>query len=274
MKKTFLFISFIFPLLYSFSVQANDALRLATTTSTENTGLLANLIPAFSLETGIKVDVIAVGTGKALELARRGDTDIVMVHARQAEDVFVARGFGVNRRDLMENDFILVGPSNDPASIRGQNNSLLALKKIAASQSIFISRGDNSGTHKKELSLWKHAGIKPAARWYKEVGQSMGKALLMANELSAYTLTDRGTWLAYRDKLSLQRLSEGGVSLKNPYGIIAVNPAIHPNIQYLKAMSLIAWLTAPVGQQLIGAFKRDGHQLFYPTAIKDTVLNE
>ncbi len=272
LKSTAYFAALI-GLLFSACVQANDPLRLATTTSTENSGLLAELLPAFTKQTGIKVDVIAVGTGKALQIARNGDADVVMVHARQAEDVFIAEGFGVNRRDVMKNDFVIVGPQADPALIKGKNSTLNALRKIAAKQSSFISRGDNSGTHKKELSIWKHAGIEPNKAWHKEAGQGMGKVLLMANELGAYTLTDRGTWLAYQDKLSLNVLNEGGVLLINPYGIIAVNPALHNDIQYLKAMSLIAWITSPAGQRLIDSFQKNGQRLFYPTAIKD-VLNQ
>ncbi|HIF18256.1 MAG TPA: tungsten ABC transporter substrate-binding protein [Cycloclasticus sp.] len=267
------YVAAIIGLLFSVGVQANEPLRLATTTSTENSGLLAELLPAFTKATGINVNVIAVGTGKALQIARNGDADVVMVHARQAENVFIAEGFGVNRRDVMENDFVIVGPATDPAGIKGINNTLGALQNIATKHSSFISRGDNSGTHKKELSIWKHASIEPDKAWHKEAGQGMGKVLLMASELEAYTLTDRGTWLAYQDKLSLSVLNDGGVLLKNPYGIIAVNPALHSDIQYLKAMSLIAWITSPVGQRLIDSFQKNGQRLFYPTAIKD-VLNQ
>ncbi|MBL4744102.1 MAG: substrate-binding domain-containing protein [Cycloclasticus sp.] len=265
-------LALLITLLFSLTGFADEPLRLATTTSTENSGLLAVLLPAFTKQTGIQVDVIAVGTGKALQIARHGDADVVMVHARQAEDVFIAEGYGVNRRDTMENDFVLVGPSSDPAKIKGKNSTVDALKKIAQYEASFVSRGDNSGTHKKEMFLWKSARIEPAGAWHKEAGQGMGKVLLMANELNAYTLTDRGTWLAYKDKLSLQILNDGGVLLKNPYGIIAVNPALHQDIQYLKAMSLIAWLTSPTGQAMINGFKKNGEQLFYPTAITN-VLN-
>lgn len=261
-------------LFLSFSSQADTALRLATTTSTDNSGLLSELLPAFTKATGIKVDVIAVGTGKALQMGRNGDVDVVMVHAKQAENVFIAEGYGVNRRDVMENDFVLIGPETDSAKAAGKNTIQSALKNIASTQSVFISRGDNSGTHKKERALWKHANISPSGNWYKEAGQGMGKVLLIADELGAYTLTDRGTWLAYKDKLSLKILNDGGVLLKNPYGIIAVNPDLHHNIQYLKAMSLIAWLTSPDGQRLIEQFKKNGQQLFYPTAIKDIVHSE
>lgn len=273
MKKLLLFVTLL-SLIFSTSTYAQEPLRLATTTSTENSGLLAELLPIFTEQTGINVDVIAVGTGKALQMARNGDTDIVMVHARQAENVFIAEGFGVNRRDVMENDFVIVGPINDPANINNIKSTLKALQKITTERVSFISRGDNSGTHKKERAIWKHAGLNPSGDWYKEAGQGMGKVLLMANELRAYTLTDRGTWLAYKDKLSLNILNEGGVLLKNPYGIIAVNPALHKDIQYLKAMSLIAWITSPVGQSLIDRFQKNGRRLFYPTAIKDVIASE
>lgn len=261
-------------LLFTAPTHANEPLRLATTTSTENTGLLSELLPIFTQQTGINVEVIAVGTGKALQIAQNGDADVVMVHARQAEDIFIAKGFGVNRRDVMENDFIIIGPSDDPAAIKNKKNTINALQAIATAQTEFISRGDNSGTHKKENIMWKHAKIQPQGSWYKEVGQGMGKVILMANELNAYTLTDRGTWLAYQDKLSLTILNEGGVLLKNPYGIIAVNPALHSDIQYIKAMSLIAWITSPTGQMLINRFQKNGQQLFYPTAIKDIINGE
>jgi len=272
--KTSVIFSALLCLLISITASANEPLRLATTTSTENSGLLAKLLPKFTQQTGISIDVIAVGTGKALQIARSGDADVVIVHSRQAENIFVAEGFGVNRRDVMENDFVLVGPANDPAAINGKNSTLKAFSKIARTHSIFISRGDHSGTHKKEHSLWQHAGINTLGHWHKSIGQGMGKALLMANELNAYTLTDRGTWLAYKDKLSLKILNEGGILLKNPYGIIAVNPALHKDIQYLKAMRLIAWLTSPAGQQEIDQFNKNGQQLFYPTAIKDVISSE
>jgi|TARA_R110002096_G_scaffold75795_8_gene179137 tungstate transport system substrate-binding protein len=272
-KKSCLLITLL-SLIFSAISYAQDPLRLATTTSTENSGLLAQLLPAFTQQTGIQVDVIAVGTGKALQMARKGDADVVMVHARQAENIFIAEGFGVNRRDVMENDFVIVGPVTDPAHIKNQKNTLNALKQIAAKQVSFISRGDNSGTHNKERSIWGQANLKPRGPWYKEAGQGMGKVLLMADELGAYTLTDRGTWLAYKDKLSLTILNQGSVLLKNPYGIIAVNPALHKDIQYLKAMSLIAWVTSPAGQRLIDTFQKNEQRLFYPTAIKDVMTSE
>jgi tungstate transport system substrate-binding protein len=250
-------------------VAASEAqtIRLATTTSTDNSGLLAELLPPFEAESGYKVHVIAVGTGKALRLAREGDVDIVLVHARSAEDALVDDGFGVNRRDVMYNDFVIVGPADDPAEIKGTSQASAALAKIASSEAIFLSRGDDSGTHKREKQLWQMAGVDPAGDWYREAGQGMGKVLQMSSELNAYTLTDRGTWLAYQKKLPLKILVEGDENLFNPYGIIAVNPAVYPDLNYTGAMQLIAWVTSPQGQKLIGNFKLQGEPLFIPSAI-------
>jgi tungstate transport system substrate-binding protein len=239
-------------------------LKLATTTSTDNSGLLEALLPPFEQKYTIKVDVIAVGTGKALTLGRNGDVDVVLVHAREAEDEFVNGGYGVNRRDVMYNDFVIVGPPSDPAGIRGTDEPSQALKKIAAVQAPFISRGDDSGTHKKELSLWKVAEIAPGGAWYMETGQGMGASLEIANEKRGYVLADRGTYIAYRDKLTLDVLCEGDPVLHNPYGIIAVNPARHPHVRYMEAMMLIAWVTSPEGQRIIERFKSGGELLFYP----------
>lgn len=239
-------------------------IKLATTTSTENSGLLAKLLPVFEKESGYRVHVIAVGTGKALRLAREGDVDVVLVHARAAEDRLVADGFGTDRRDVMYNDFVVVGPKQDPANIQGDSDAALALKKIATTHSIFISRGDNSGTHKKERALWKQTGVSPTGRWYREAGQGMGKVLQIAGELQAYTLTDRGTWLAYYNKLPLQILAEGDERLFNPYGIIAVSPKKYPDINYTGAMQLIKWITSPPAQDIIRNFKIAGSPLFVP----------
>lgn len=244
-----------------------QTIRLATTTSTDNSGLLAQLLPPFEELSGQKVHVIAVGTGKALRLAREGDVDIVLVHARQAEDALVADGFGINRRDVMYNDFVIVGPESDPAGIKGTGDAAAALGKIASSEAVFVSRGDDSGTHKREKQLWALAGQTPQGAWYREAGQGMGRVLQMASELDAYTLTDRGTWLAYRDKLPLKILVEGDDRLFNPYGVIAVNPAVYDDVNYLGAMQLIAWITSPQGQQVIRDFKLQGEALFVPSAI-------
>jgi tungstate transport system substrate-binding protein len=243
-------------------------LRLATTTSTDNSGLLAVLLPPFEKSTGIQVHVIAVGTGKALRLAREGDVDVVLVHARKAEDALVADGYGVNRRDVMYNDFIIVGPESDPAGIRGMTDVVAALAKIRSSGSLFVSRADDSGTNKKELQLWEDAQLKPAGDWYREAGQGMGKVLQMSGELGAYTLTDRGTWLAMQSKLPLGELVSGDPRLFNPYGVIAVNPDRYRDIGYRDAMRLIAWLTSVEGQKIIEDFKINNQPLFIPTAVR------
>ena len=243
-------------------------LRLATTTSTENSGLLAELIPPFEDRTGLKVDVIAVGTGQALKLGETGDVDLVLVHARASEDAFVAAGHGVDRRDVMHNDFIILGPSRDPAGVRDMGNATEALKAIANRRVSFISRGDDSGTHKKEKALWKQVGLSPKGRWYRDVGQGMGAVITMSDDMQAYTLADRGTYLSMKSKIALEVLVEGDPKLFNPYGIIAVNPAKHPHVNYNGAMRFIAWITSPEGQNIISAVQREGQVLFYPDALK------
>jgi tungstate transport system substrate-binding protein len=248
---------------------AERVLRLATTTSTENSGLLHHLLPAFEKETGYKVHVIAVGTGKALRMGQDGDVDVVMVHAPAAEAKFVAAGYGVNRRDLMYNDFVVVGPRNDPAGIRSQGDITKALAQIAKAGAPFVSRGDDSGTHKKELELWAAAGIKPAGAWYRSAGQGMEQILQMADEMGGYTLADRGTWLALRPKLAhLDVLLQGDARLFNPYGVIAVNPERFPDTNYRGAMAFIAWLTSVEGQRVIASFKAGGDPLFFPVAVR------
>lgn len=244
-----------------------NIIRLATTTSTENSGLLGVILPAFEKNMGYKVQVIAVGTGKALRMGQDGDVDVVLVHAPAAEEKFVADGHGVNRRSVMYNDFVIVGPKDDPAGIRGAQDASSALKRIMEKRIAFISRGDDSGTHKKEQELWKAAGITPNGAWYRAVGQGMEETLLMAGEMSGYTLADRGTWLAIKDKLPLEVLVQGDPRLFNPYGIIAVNPARYPDANYFGAMQLIAWITSVPGQHLIREFKIAGESLFIPTAI-------
>jgi tungstate transport system substrate-binding protein len=246
------------------SMAETSFIRLATTTSTDNSGLLDLLLPAFEKDKGYKVKVISVGTGKALRLVREGDVDVVLVHARSAEDKLVSDGYGVQRRDVMYNDFVLVGPESDPANIRGTTDATEALSRIVASNSLFISRGDTSGTHNKELQLWQQAGTTPQGQWYREAGQGMGKVLQIAGELEAYTLTDRGTWLAYRNKVPLVIVAEGDERLFNPYGIIAANPAKYPDANYSGAMALIGWITSPVAQSMIGNFTIDGKRLFVP----------
>lgn len=244
-------------------------IKLATTTSTENSGLLAYLLPEFTADTGYQVDVIAVGTGAALKLGESGDVDVVLVHARDKEERFVEEGYGVNRKDVMHNDFIILGPENDPADVSSAETAAEALKKIAAVESNFISRGDNSGTHFKEQSLWQRADVEPAGRWYKEAGQGMGAVITMSNDMGGYTLADRGTYIAMRDNIELQILFEGDPVLYNPYGIIAVNPDRHEHINYQGAMALVNWIVSEKAQQLIADFKKGGEQLFYPDALPD-----
>lgn len=253
--------------LCSLAVAAAAPLRLATTTSTANSGLLDYLLPRFTDETGIEVHMIAVGTGKALRLGREGDVDVVLVHAREAEDAFVEGGYGVNRADVMYNDFIIVGPTSDPAKVAGSESVAQVLQRIYDAGQPFISRGDDSGTHKRELFLWQSANRQPAGRWYREVGQGMGKTLQIANEIDAYTMTDRGTWIAYRGRLELKLLFENDPPLFNPYGIIAVNPERHAHVNYIGAKKLIDWITAPAAQKMIGEFRIQGQQLFIPSAV-------
>lgn len=252
------------------TVAAEDALtriRLATTTSTDNSGLLEYLLPHFEELSGIKVDVIAVGTGKALKLAERGDVDIILVHAPAAEMAFVEAGWGVNRRAVMVNDFLLVGPPMDPANLKNAGSLADALQNLKQNQGIFVSRGDDSGTHKKERELWLLVDGQPQVPFYLETGQGMEATLRIAHEKEAYTLTDRGTFLAVGGQLDLAPVFEGDARLDNPYSISVVNPARHGHVKYLAAMRLLAWLTGPEGQSLIGAFRKEGEILFHPTAV-------
>jgi tungstate transport system substrate-binding protein len=246
--------------------QSGKPLRLSTTTSTENSGLLGYLLPAFEAKTGIKVNVISVGTGKALELGKNGDVDVTLVHARALEDKFVAEGWGIDRRDVMYNDFIVAGPLEDPARVKGSHDVLAAFRKIASSNVKFISRGDNSGTDVMEKAYWKEVGTKPAGANYVSAGLGMGEVLNMAAELKAYTLTDRATYGAYKAKTGLAIVVEGDKRMFNPYGIIAVNPEKHKGINYKGATALIQWITSPEGQARIASFKPAGEQLFFPSA--------
>ena len=254
-------------LVWGLPVAAQEHLRLSTTTSTEQSGLLPIILAPFEQRFHLKVDVIAVGSGKALKLAENGDADVVLSHAPELEAAFMQAGFGVNRRDVMYNDFIIVGPPDDPAHLRGTTSAVDAFKKIAAAQPLFISRGDESGTHQKEKDLWKAAGITPSGAWYVSAGQGMGPVLLMANERQAYTLADRGTYLTYKKRDELAIVSQGDPVLFNPYTIMAVNPARIPTVRYLEAMQLIAWLTSPEGQRLIGGYQQEGEVLFHPIAV-------
>jgi tungstate transport system substrate-binding protein len=250
------------------AAMAQQTIRMSTTTSTDNSGLLAYLLPAFEAKAHAKVLVIAVGTGKALELAKNGDVDVTLVHARAAEDQFVAAGHGIDRRDVMYNDFIIVCPASDPGGIMGGKDVLAAFRTIAASKVKFISRGDNSGTDIMEKGYWVAAGVKPEPARYLSAGLGMGEVLNMAAELQACTLTDRATYGAYKAKTGLAVMVQGDRRMFNPYGIIAVNPARHPGVNYAGARLLIDWIASPEGQARIAAFRVDGQQLFFPSAAR------
>lgn len=264
MKRRLILLSFM--LVSALPAFAQQVIKMSTTTSTENSGLLAYLLPKFEAKTHTKVNVIAVGTGKALELAKNGDVDVTLVHARPAEDKFVAEGHGVNRRDVMYNDFIIAGPESDPAGIKGSKDVLKAMKQIVDRKAKFISRGDNSGTDQMEKRYWKSIGTQPQGSAYVSAGLGMGEVLNMASQLQAYTLTDRATYGAYRAKTGLIVAVEGDPKMFNPYGIIAVNPAKYPNINYKGAMQLIDWITSKEGQQAIASYRIEEQQLFFPSA--------
>jgi len=240
-----------------------ERLRLATTTSTENSGLLSVLLPPFEKARDCNVDVIAVGTGKAIKLGEAGDVDVILVHAKSREDRFVEQGFGVNRRDVMYNDFVLLGPAADPAGIKGAASVSEAMKRIAETGATFVSRGDDSGTHTKEKKLWETAGVQPKGDWYLEAGRGMGEVITMATERRGYTLSDRGTWVAYKDKSDLQVLGEGDKGLFNPYGVIPVNPARHPHVKAQLAEAFAEYLTGAEGQGIIAGYRMNGEPLFF-----------
>jgi len=245
---------------------ASDVLRMSTTTSTENSGLLAVLNPAFEAQHNIKLEVIAVGTGKALRMGAQGDVDVVFVHAPGAELKYVKSGDFIDRKAVMHNDFVLIGPANDPATLATAKTVKEALQRIVDVEATFISRGDDSGTHKKERILWKKAGVIAAGDWYVEVGQGMGAVLNIANEKQAYALTDRGTQIAFADKVPLKVLFEGDSELFNPYHVMAVNPRKHEGVNYDLAMKYIQFVTGPEGQGIIQNFRKGGQPLFYPDA--------
>jgi tungstate transport system substrate-binding protein len=241
---------------------------VASTTSTQDSGLFGYLLPIFRHKTGIEVRVVAQGTGQALDTARRGDADVVFVHAKSAEEKFLAEGFGVKRYPVMYNDFVLIGPQGDPAGVKGKD-IVTALRTIKAKAAPFISRGDRSGTHIAELKLWKDAGIDIATDkgpWYRDIGQGMGAALNMASAANAYVLSDRGTWLAFKNRGDLAIVVEGDKRLFNQYGVMLVNPAKHPNVKADLGQQFIDWLVSPDGQKVIAGYKIDGHRLFYPNA--------
>ncbi len=251
---------------------AERFILLQSTTSTQNSGLFDAILPGFTAATGIEVRVVAVGTGQALKNARNGDGDVLLVHAREAEEAFVSEGYGVARFDVMYNDFVIVGPPADPAGIAGLSDATAALEAIAAAEAPFASRGDDSGTHVKELALWRAAGVDPTAAsgsWYRETGSGMGATLNVALGMGAYTLTDRGTWIAFKNKGNFGILVSGDARLFNPYGVILVNPARHPRVKAEDGQAFIDWLTGPEGQAAIAAYTLNGQQLFFPNAKKN-----
>ena len=247
------------------AAQPHGMLRLATTTSTENSGLLRAILPKFESTSGLRVQVISVGTGKAMKLGENGDVDVVLVHSRPDEDRFVAQGFGVERRDVMHNDFIVVGPRSDPARIAGLRDVVEAFRRIVDARAVFVSRGDDSGTDKMEKGYWEIVGRRPEGRQYLSAGQGMGEVLTMSGHLEAYTLSDRATYGAYRARIGLEIMVEGDRRLFNPYGVIAVNPARYKDVNYRGAMQFIEWITGPEGRRAIADFRLNGEQLFFPT---------
>ena len=249
------------------SLAAERDFLLASTTSTENAGLFAYLLPIFEARTGIKTRVIAVGTGQALRLARNGDVDALLVHDSTAERKFVTDGFGIDRRRIMYNDFVLLGPRDDPAKVAGLTDILAALRAIAVKRAIFVSRGDDSGTHRAERRLWAAAGVNVAAnsgRWYREAGAGMGATLNIASGFDGYVLADRATWLSFRNKGSLHIFIEGDPRLFNQYGVLRVNPTRHPHVNTEASRAFVEWLSAPAGQDAIARFRVEGKQLFFP----------
>jgi len=249
--------------------RSDEFIVLQSTTSTENSGLLAHLLPLFTKKTGIEVRVVAVGTGQAIKNARNGDGDVLLVHDTASEGRFVAEGWGVQRYDLMFNDFILVGPLHDPAYVAGEKDVVAAFKRIAGTKAPFVSRGDDSGTHKAELRLWKEAGIDVKAAsgtWYREIGQGMGATLNTAIGMDAYVLTDRPTWSAFKNRANHALMVEGNKKLFNQYGLILVNPAKHPNVRAAEGQTFIDWLVSKEGQEAIASFQINGEQQFFPNA--------
>jgi tungstate transport system substrate-binding protein len=251
------------------SALAQQFITVASTTSTEQSGLFGHILPIFEQKTGIEVRVVALGTGQALDLARRGDADVVFVHAKSAEEQFLSEGHGVQRFAVMYNDFVIIGPKSDPAGIASGADTLDALRKIKSAAAAFVSRGDRSGTHMAEVSLWTMAGVdiaKEKGPWYRETGQGMGPALNTASSMNAYLLADRGTWLAFRNRGDLAILVEGDKRLVNQYGVMLVNAEKHPSVKRAEGQAFIDWLVSPEGQAAIAAYKIGGEQLFFPNA--------
>jgi tungstate transport system substrate-binding protein len=260
----------LFALLFCTTLHAQDKfITVASTTSTEQSGLFKHLLPVFERKTGIDVRVVALGTGQALDLGRRGDADVVFVHAKPLEEKFVAEGFGVRRFGVMHNDFVLVGPKSDPAGIAGTRDIVAALQKIKATAAPFVSRGDKSGTHFAEVELWKKAGVdiaKDKGPWYRETGSGMGPTLNTASGMNAYALTDRGTWLSFKNRGELAIVVEGDQRLFNQYGVMLVNPAKHPYVKKEMGQAFIDWIVSPEGQKAIAEYRIGGEQLFFPDA--------
>lgn len=267
MIKKFLLSLILLLAVTSHSYADVERLKMATTTSTDNSGLLAVLNPPFEKKYGVKMDVISVGTGKAIRLGMNGDVDLILVHAPDAEKKFVEDGFGIEREPVMHNDFIIVGPVEDPADLKSAKNVKEAMSRLMDKKHIFISRGDDSGTHKKEKSLWEKTGVQPSGDWYLSVGQGMGVVLRIADDKEAYTLTDRGTFLAYKDKMKLRTVFENDESLYNPYHVIMVNPEKHPHTKIELARKYSGFIRSKEGQDLIRDFKVNGKILFYPDVI-------
>lgn len=268
--KTLIYSLLLFSLSAAFSAEAQTRfITVASTTSTEQSGLFRHILPVFEKKTGIRVRVVALGTGQALDMARRGDADVVFVHARAAEEKFIAEGYGVKRLPVMYNDFVLIGPKSDPARIAGSKDVLDALRSIKGAASPFVSRGDRSGTHLAEIALWKMAGIgieKDRGPWYRDTGQGMGPALNTASSMNGYILADRGTWISFKNRGELIILVEGDQRLFNQYGVILVNPEKHKHVKKDLGQSFIEWIVSPEGQKAIAGYKIGGEQLFFPNA--------
>ena len=273
MKTVFHFLLFFLTTVLCAPGYADSFITLQSTTSTENSGLYENILPLFEAQSGIRVRVVAVGTGQAIKNAKNGDGDVILVHAKSAEEAFVDQGYGIERFDVMYNDFVVVGPVENPAQLTGEESVVSAFKKIASSQSIFVSRGDDSGTHRKELELWREANIDPlphSGKWYRESGSGMGTTLNAAIAMNGYVLTDRGTWISYKNKQNSIIHVQGDSNLFNQYGVILVNPSLHPHVKAEQGQLFLDWILGSEGQSAIENYRLDGVQLFFPNANRET----
>lgn len=261
-----IFLASLLPALASAAPSVAEVLRMAVTTSFQNSGLADVLLPEIEADTGVEVQLVTVGTGQAIRLGEAGDVDAILVHSRAAEEAFVGAGYGTHRREIMFNDFVIVGPRSDPAGVSGAASAAEALRAIARAAAPFASRGDDSGTHKRELSLWQQAGIAPEGGWYRELGSGMGATLNTAVAMGAYALTDRASWLNFGNKGDFDVLFEGDPALFNQYAFIPVNPARHPHVAHEAARKVEAWLVSEKGQQMIGSYEIEGQKLFTPNA--------